>query len=162
MIQRLNDIKDYILNKRNFYNSGYANVSKPSGNNVIVDNNFQYVGIQDNLGNYFYIRSLKEVKYTPFVTGCRIQSYKTVTSCRMVAIGHNINEDILLLSILNDLSANRVSITSSNTEKTEVFYNETGNRKITDTLRSMTIVSVDFEIIDNVVVKDCELNPTTC
>lgn len=163
MVQELERLKSYILSKRNFYNDGFANVVKPSGNNVVYDGvNRLYVGISDNLGNYFYIRSLKKTTYTPFVQNCRIQSYKATTSCRIVSIVHNADEEKLLQSLVNDVSACRFSVKNSNSERTDVFFEEAGVREITNNLLNLCIVSVDFEIVNNINAKDCEINPLKC
>lgn len=48
MIARLNDIKDYILAKYSEFNTGFANVQKPDGTDVVMNQDRQYVGIRDD------------------------------------------------------------------------------------------------------------------
>ena len=162
MTGKLNDLKTYILAKYSEFNTGYANVEKPSGTDVIMDADRQYVGIRDDAGNYFYIRSLKDSRLTPRAQGCRVQYYERTTGCRIVALMRGASEENLALVLVEAVTRNGHTATRISTDRTEVFFAETGTRKLSDGLHKMTLVAVDFEVTDILSGKDCNLNLCTC
>jgi|694.fasta_scaffold03130_11 hypothetical protein len=162
MTGKLNDLKDYLLAKYSEWNTGFANVEKPSGTDVVMDTYRQYVGIRDDYGNYFYIRSLKDSRLTAQARGCRVQYYERTTSCRIVAIMRGSSEQNLSMVLVDAITRNGHTATRIVTERTEVFFAETGNRNITDGLRGLTLVAVDFEVNDILSGKDCNLLLCEC
>lgn len=159
-MDKLNEIKDYILLKNTFFNNGFANVVKPDNKNIVLDENErEYVGICDNLGNYFYLRSLKKSTYNKLANN----RYSKTTQCRIVVVGISLIDDILEQVIINSLVKNGCNISSSNLDKTSVFREETGTDNLTDIIRKMNIISIDFEIIEPVNHSNCgNLNPCKC
>lgn len=157
---QLNDIKTYLLAKYTSFNKGYANVSKPNQKNEVLDENEQqFAGINDQDGNFFYIRSLKACTYDAIKRGARTPYYKRTTQCRIVVIHHEANEEDIETILINSISSLGHTVTKIDTEKTRVFKEETG----TDLpYKHLTLVSCDFEIVDTVSTKNCELNPCNC
>lgn len=162
MTGQLNDLKTYLLDKYSEFNTGFANVEKPSGTDVVMNADRQYVGIRDDYGNYFYIRSLKDSRLTAQARGCRVQYYERTTACRIVAIMRGASEQNLSMVLVDAISRNGHTATRIVTERTEVFFAETGNRKITDGLRALTLVAVDFDVTDIMSAKDCNLLLCEC
>jgi hypothetical protein len=162
MIGKLNDLKDYLLAKYSEWNTGFANVEKPSGTDVVMDTYRQYVGIRDDYGNYFYIRSLKDSRLTAQARGCRVQYYERTTSCRIVAVMRGASEENIVMVLVDAISRNACTATRVLTERTQVFFEETGTRKITDGLHGLAVVAVDFDVTDIMSAKDCELNLCNC
>lgn len=159
-MQSLNDIKTYLLSKYTQFNVGYANVVKLQDSDILLDEDKQlYAGIEDTKGNYFYVRELKTATYDPMKRGVRVAYYKKTMPCRIVAVMVEGNADVLLKMLINGITAKRHFVTDSQTEATTVFKEETGKNL---TRKEMTIVSVDFEIIDIVTPKECSLNPCNC
>lgn len=160
MTDQLNDIKSYLLTKYTTFDTGFANVSKPNQTELIIDADGQsYCGIADNLGNYFYIRSLKSATYTPHQRSARIAYYDAVTQCRIVVIHHNANEENVLQLLINSVTAKGHRVTKSDCEATRVFTEETGAKLNTN---EFTLVSVDFEVTEIISSKNCTLNPCDC
>ena len=159
-MQQLTDIKDYILSKFDSFDNGFANVAKPNNSNIVHDDGMQnYVGIADNLGNYFYIRSLKEQNYSIIKRGGRAKYYERTTNCRIVIVHHDFNETDCLHIAMRSLSAKGHTLTASDTDKTRVFRNETG----TDlTANIHTIISADFTVRDVVTAINCETLNCDC
>ena len=158
--QQLNDIKTYLLAKYTSFNNGYANVSKPNQKDVVIDEDGQnFAGINDSEGNFFYLRSLKVASYDPQRRGAKIPFYKRTTQCRIVVIHTDANEEDIETILINSISSLGHTVTKIDTEKTRVFKEETG----TDLpYKHLTLVSCDFEIVDTVSTKNCELNPCNC
>lgn len=162
MTEKLNQIKTYLLSKYPIYNKGFANVEKPDGSEVIMDKNSMYCGIADNLGNYFYIRSLKDAILEPIGQGCRPSFYRRSTACRIVSIVKGGDDKNHELAIIEAISRNGGVVTRSVTSKTKVFNEETGNRKITDTLSNFSLILCEFQIVDKVSAKNCKLQICEC
>lgn len=152
---QLENIKAFLLANYPQYNTGFANVHKPSNKDVVLDDNFEYRGISDNNGNYFYIRSLKETRYSVLKYSCRPMTYRAVTSCRIVSIFHNIDEEQHLAILVDSISRLGHSVTRSVTERTQVFREEVGNEKISNNLANLHLCSVDFEVEEIVSLKKC-------
>ena len=152
---QLENIKQYLLQTYPQYNTGYANVHKPSNKDVVLDDNMEYRGITDNDGNYFYIRSLKETRYTATKYSCRPLSYQAVTSCRIVSIFHNVDEEEHMAILVDAISRLGHLVTRSVTERTQVFRDEVGNEKISNNLMNLHLCSVDFEVEELVTMKKC-------
>jgi len=160
MIDQLNDIKSYLLTKYTSFNTGFANVSKPNQTELIIDAEGQaFCGIADNLGNYFYIRSLKTTTYTPHKRSARIPYYDAVTPCRIVVIHHKASEEDIVTLMINSVSSKGHRVLKSDSEATRVFTEETGGKL---TSNDFTLVSVDFEINEIISSKNCTLNPCDC
>lgn len=162
MIETLENIKTYLLNKYPIYNVGFANVEKPDGSEVIIDQNSMYCGIADNLGNYFYIRSLKDATLEPIGQGCRPSFYRRNTSCRIVSIikgGDDVNHELAIIEAISRCGGVVSRCVSS---KTKVFYEETGDRKITDVLNNFSLILCEFQVVDKVSAKNCELQICKC
>jgi hypothetical protein len=160
MIEELENIKTHLLAKYNTFNKGYANVSKPNQTELIIDSDGQsFCGISDNEGNYFYIRSLKKSTYDPISRGARVAFYKRTTECRIVAIHLTASEEDIETILVNSVSSNAHVVTNTDKEKTRVFFDETGAKL---THKELTLVSCDFNVVDTVSTKNCELNPCDC
>ena len=159
---QLENIKAFLLANYPQYNTGFANVHKPSNKDVVLDDNFEYRGISDNNGNYFYIRSLKETRYSVLKYSCRPMTYRAVTSCRIVSIFHNIDEEQHLNILVDSISRLGHSVTRSVTERTQVFRDEVGNEKISNNLMNLHLCSVDFEVEEIVSLKKCPPNLCNC
>lgn len=161
-MKQLDNIKNYLLSKYPIYNDGFSNVDKPIGNEIVIDENNKYCGISDNLGNYFYIRSLKDASFSSITKGCRVLFYKRSTSCRIVSLikgGNDINHE---LAIIDAVSACGGIVTRSLTSKTKVFNEETGTQKITDNLKEFSLILCEFQIVDKVSSKNCQLQICEC
>ncbi len=157
---QLTNLKDYILANYPEYNKGFANVSKPDGTEIVIDENMNYAGIADNLGNYFYIRSLKEKSYKPFSRGCRVLSYEVTTKCRLVSIFHQKQDEAHLQNIINAISYMGHVVDKSDGERTKVFFDETGTRNMNDNLKNLSLLSIDFTVTELVSAKNCK--PPIC
>jgi hypothetical protein len=157
MIAQLEKIKDYLLATISEFNQGFANVSKPDGTDFVIDDNGIYRGISDQHGNYFYLRSLKESRYSKY----QRNSLQKTTSCRIVSILET-DEETHLMVILDALSngCQLNNITRSVTEKTQVFFEETGTRNINNWLNKVSLLSVDFDVTEIVSTKNCK--PQIC
>jgi hypothetical protein len=151
----LTDIKTYLLATYPQYNTGFANVHKPSNKDVVLDDNFEYRGISDANGNYFYIRSLKETRYSAQRYSCRPLSYRATTNCRIVSVFHNVDEEKHLAILVDAISRLGHLVTRSTTERTQVFRDEVGNEKIPNNLMNLHLCSVDFEVEELVNLKKC-------
>lgn len=162
MTAKLNAIKDYLLDKYSEFNAGYANVQKPNWTDVVMDTERQYVGIRDDRGNYFYIRSLKQATLSPRGQGCRVQFYERTTACRIVAVMRGAPEENIARVLVDAVSRHGCAATRIQTERTQVFFEETGTRKITDGLHGLNLVAVDFDVVDVMSAKDCNLNLCDC
>jgi len=162
MKQELENIKAYLLEKYTQYNQGFANVEKPNGTEIVLDDNNNYVGISDNKGNYFYIRSLKESSLEVMQRNCRPQFYKRTTKCRIVSILKNADEETHSLVLIEAVSRCGHDVTRSVTNKTQVFFEETGTRKINDSFKSLSLCLLDFDVVDRVDAKNCKLEICNC
>lgn len=160
MANKITEIKDYILVKYPQFNAGYANVCKPDGTDLILDENKQvYAGIDDSHGNHFYIRETKSDSFSPRARGARVAFYKRTKSCRIVAVYRDGDAETVLKMLINSISAQRHVVTKTYSESTQVFKEETGKQL---TNNDLTIVAVDFEVIEITSPKDCSLNPCNC
>jgi hypothetical protein len=83
------------------------------------------------------------------------------TSCRIVSILET-DEETHLMVILDALSngCQLNNITRSVTEKTQVFFEETGTRNINNWLNKVSLLSVDFDVTEIVSTKNCK--PQIC
>jgi len=161
MNEILENIKTYLLTKYSTFQHGHANVSKPNGSDVIIDSDGQtYAGIADNLGNYFYIRSLKETTYQPVRRGARIPYYEARTTCRIVASHTLADEADILQILLNSISSEGCTATSSDIERTRVFKTETG--KDPSVYELPTLVALNFDVIWISKTNNCSLTPCDC
>lgn len=159
----LDNIKATLLTRCPSYHQGFANVSKPDGTELILsEENNNYVGISDNLGNYFYLRQMKTASYSIAKMSARVQFYEARTQCRIISVYHNGNDDTILQILINAVSLNGGIVTNSNTEKTAVIKAETGKAAANINLNKLSIVSVDFDVIEIINSKNCELNPCNC
>lgn len=160
MITQLKDIKTYLLAKYTSFDRGYSNVSKPNDTDIILDDSGQqFAGISDTDGNFFYIRSMKTSTFDPIRRGARIAYYKRTTSCRIVAVHTDANEEDIEKLLINSVSALGHGVTKTDIERTRVFKEETGHDL---TRKELTMVSCDFEVVDTVTTMNCELNPCNC
>jgi len=157
---QLETIKDYLLANFTEYNQGFANVTKPNGTELIIDEFGNYSGISDNKGNYFYIREMKESNFRPFTRSCRVLAYEKTSKCRIVSLIHNANEDAHSQILIDSISFNGGVVTRSVSEKTQVFFEETGTRNITDTFKNVSLLLIDFEITELLSAKNCK--PLIC
>lgn len=158
--EELKNIKTYLLAKYKSFNKGYANVSKPNEKNEVLDEDGQlFAGISDQDGNFFYLRSLKSASYEPIKRGARVPYYKRTTQCKIVAIHSEASEADIETIIVNSITSLGHTVSKVDTEKTRVFKEETG-KDLTN--NNFTLVSCDFEIVDTVSSKNCELNPCNC
>lgn len=157
MITQLENIKDYLLTEYPQFNNGFANVTKPNGTEFVIDEHGIYRGISDQHGNYFYLRSLKESRYSKY----QRKSLRKVTTCRIVSIMKT-NEETHLQIILDAVSygCQLNNITRSVIEKTQVFFEETGTREMNNWLNSVSLLSVDFDVTEIVSTKNCK--PLIC
>lgn len=162
MIQQLNDIKDYLLTKYSQFHAGFANVEKPSGTDIVMDENGNYCGISDNKGNYFFIRSLKESRFEVQQRNCRPQYYRRSTNCRLISIMNGVNNEQHEMVLIEAVSRLGHAVTRTVTDRTQVFFEETGTRNITDGLKLLSLILVDFEVIEIVNAKDCKLELCEC
>jgi hypothetical protein len=158
----LDKIKTDLLTNYPQYNDGYANVSKPSGTEIVMDENGNYSGISDNKGNYFYIRDLKEATYRPFNRSCRVLSYEKTSTYRIVSITSGLNEEELQLALLTAISENGCVVSRSVSSKTQVFFEETGTRNITDSFKNVSLLLLDFEQTSLISAKNCKTLNCEC
>ena len=158
----LDKIKEDLLTNYPLFNDGYANVSKPNGTDIVMDENGNYSGISDNKGNYFYIRDLKESVYRPFTRSCRVLSYEVTKTYRIVCIARDVNEVELELALINAISENACVVSRTVSSKTQVFFEETGTKNITDTFKNVSLLLVDFEQTSLISAKNCKTLNCEC
>jgi len=86
---------------------------------------------------------------------------RKVTTCRIVSIMKT-NEETHLQIILDAVSygCQLNNITRSVIEKTQVFFEETGNRNMNNWIESVSLLSVDFDVTEIVSTKNCK--PLIC
>jgi len=157
------DIKELILERYPTFHNGYINVSIPEGKQVVINEDANtYVGISDNLGNYFYIRDLKKADYSPGKQGARVQYYRKTQQCRIVSVYHNGDEDAILQALISCLTKKGALVSSSITERTTVYKNETGMLPSPPILEKLSLVSVDFELVSIVNANDCDNELCNC
>ena len=162
MNEKLEAIKTYLLTKYDIYHNGYANVEKPNGTEIVIDENGQYAGITDNKGNYFYIRSLKESTLEATQRNCKPQFYKRVTKCRIVSIIRDAKENEHSLALIEAISRNGHEANRSVTNRTQVFFEETGTRKINDSINKLSLCLIDFDVVDIVSARSCKQEICKC
>lgn len=137
------------------YNEGYANVFKPSQKDIVINDAGDYCGIADNNGNYFYIRSLKETRYTPKYTSARPIAYNAKTTCRIVSVLHSDNPQAHVDALISAVSNAGHFLTRAVYENTLVFKEETGNDLTNLNTVGMSFVLVDFDVEEIVSAKKC-------
>lgn len=153
--QELEKIKDRILMLYPNYNTGFANVKKPVGGEMILDDANNYRGISDQYGNYFYIRSLKESTWKARKYSSRPLMYDVDTQCRLVSIHHDIDEELHESIIVSTLSLLGHPVSKTITERTQVWKQEVNNVEINNWLDTVHLLSVDFTVSQLISAKIC-------
>ena len=156
-------IRDNILAKYPAYNQGYINVSKPDGTQIVInDDSKTYAGISDSMGNYFYIYDRKQATYKPVRSNFRVQYYEKRTPCKLVSIYHNGDSENIALAMVSIITRTGCFVTKHNAEKTSVLFEETGEKKVSGKLEKISLVSIEFEVVETVSSKMCTLNLCNC
>lgn len=101
-------IKDFVLQRNTYFTTGFANVHQDpyTGRIVSDNNNIELItGINDNLGNYFYIRSEPAINYgysRNQLSGCKNSQDASYTGT-LVAIHKGADPKLLNLNLVNTL-----------------------------------------------------------
>jgi hypothetical protein len=156
-------LRNYILENYPLYDNGFADVMTPEGTNLIIDREgMEYKGIADTNGNFFYIKALGKIDYTPMVRGSRVMSYKATNLCRIVSMIKNVIDPNHIDLLVSAISMCNNEVKSINSEKTSVFFQETNTKKMSNELENISLISCDFEIVDLVSVKNCKQINCNC
>jgi len=156
-VNKLQVLRDYIIANYPLYDNGFSDVTSPEGTNLILSKDgFEYKGIADTNGNFFYIISLGKINYTPLVRGCRIMSYRATTSCKIVSMVKNVPEQSHIDLLVSAISMCGNEVKSINSEKTSVFFQETNTKKMSNELENISLISCEFEINQSLSVKNCK------
>ena len=162
-VNKLQVLRDYMIANYPLYDNGFANVANPDGTNLVLDKEgFEYKGIADTNGNFFYIISLGKISYTPLVRGCRVMSYKATTSCKIVSMVKNVPDQSHIDLLVSAISMCGNEVKTINSEKTNVFFQETNTRKMSNELENISLISCEFDIVQSVSVKNCKLINCEC
>jgi len=102
------NLRDYILQHNTYFNQGFSNCYQDDLTGYILqgesDEKFA-VGIDDRFGNYFYIRTETDIRYTerrPQLSDTS-RSLDETTKCYLVAVVDNARPKELVTSLLNTL-----------------------------------------------------------
>ena len=156
-VNKLQVLRDYIIASYPLYDNGFSDVTSPEGTNLILSKDgFEYKGIADTNGNFFYIISLGRINYTPLVRGCRIMSYRATTSCKIVSMVKNVPDQSHIDLLVSAISMCGNEVKSINSEKTTVFFQETNTKKMSNELENISLISCEFEINQSLSVKNCK------
>lgn len=151
----LESLRDSMLTDYKIYNKGFANVNKPDGTDVI-EGDGEYRGIEDSNGNYFYLRQLKEANYEPIGRGCKVLSYQRKTSCRAVSFIRKTDDDSHEMLLVTAISSAGHNVDKVVSDKTKVFYEETGTRNVNNQLEKVSLLYCDFTVTEVVSAKNCK------
>lgn len=101
-------LRNYLLAQHSWFTEGFANVFQDETTGLIMqgDSSEKFgVGIQDDFGNYFYIRTDSDIRYTdsrPQLSDTSRKLDETVR-CYLVAVVENARPKDLVQSLLNSL-----------------------------------------------------------
>lgn len=101
-------LRDFVLDKNRFFNQGFAGVFLDELTGLIYQGEGSEkfaVGIDDQFGNYFYIRNEANIDYTESRTQLSDNSrtLDETTKCYLVAVVDNADPKALVLCLLNTL-----------------------------------------------------------
>lgn len=153
--QLLNNLSDSILATYPQYNAGYFDVFKPADKDVVINSQGDYCGIADNNGNYFYIRQIREARYTPQAYSCRPIMYQASVTCRIVSVMRTSDYEGHLNALIYAVSKQGYNITRAVYENTLVFREETNTTKMTNALEGLSLILVDFNVSFNQTAHKC-------
>lgn len=151
-----------MLSDTPLYNAGYYDVFKPAQKDVVINDVGDYCGIADNNGNYFYIRQLREARYSPQKYSCRPINYLVSIQCRIVSVIRTKDYQAHLDSIIYSLTKQGHVLSRAVYEPTMVFREETGTTNMSLSLDGLSFVLVDFSVQYNQSAKNCPPQICTC
>jgi hypothetical protein len=140
------------------------------GKSDVSERDYDYIGITDNKGNYFYIRHKDDEiipkTSAPLRTSCT-PNKESAPTCRLVAILHNYpdkyNLDNVITAELENVDFStytgfenkiRVEVTSSLLNPFSVIEEESnGKKKSFD--HKMTIIAIDFTLFYQIELNKC-------
>jgi len=173
MQTELNILKEYILSTNKYFNSGFINVYFDSSASIYLSSEKQDLtpfGIDDRLGNYFYIRSLGNIKYRYSRNQLSIcqNSQEVSQEFRLISIVNNgINYKMIecLLNSILTFQTFEIQVNSSNDLIESIIrneYNYLKKEKINSILMNLgnkKIISIDFLIKTDFYPSKCECKP---
>lgn len=173
-----------VLKHNNVYFDTYGvnGLQLKTGEVISFDDNGEkkYIGVSDNVGTSFYIRS--EPKITYETTDRKMSSLRKINNaiktCRLVAFSfkadEKINSEILVNKLVNDLTLIKftgldinkpeITIKGSNASCIDNFVNELKKEDATD-IPNFICISIDFELrYYDPSCNDCDVNsmPDEC
>jgi hypothetical protein len=160
--QQLKALCDQILADYPLYNAGYYDVFKPSQKDVVINDVGDYCGIADNNGNYFYIRQLREARYSPQKYSCRPINYQVTIQCRIVSVIRTSDYQAHLDALIYSLTKQGHVLSRAVYEPTSVFREETGTTNMSLSLDDLSLVLADFTISYNESAKYCPPQICNC
>ncbi len=160
--QLLNNLSDSILATYPQYNAGYVDVFKPADKDVVINSQGDYCGIADNNGNYFYIRQLREARYSPQKYSCRPINYQVTIQCRIVSVIRTSDYQAHLDALIYSLTKQGHVLSRAVYEPTSVFREETGTTNMSLSLEGLSLVLADFTISYNESAKNCPPQICNC
>lgn len=175
----LNTLTDYILSKNSYLDKGYYNAYKDDDTKQVFvdkDSGDKYsVFLNDNKGNYFYIRDNGRIKnnasFSQRITDCsspRLTYQDTLDAYIVLILESKYDPYIVMNNIRNTLSGYsdlNVILKDTETNKETVVSSEMSGAKAEDLksalqrLKGKTVLRMRMDIIKIVIPNDCILNP---
>jgi len=172
----LDKVRDCILANNKYFCEGYSNVWRDEQTNQILTmkaDQYKVVFPNDTLGDYFYLRNDGNIVFNPsaenLISDCIDSAYDTNITVNLVAIMDNADPEELLSNLLTTIQyceGFRTNLVSASTNPSTIITNELLNLADADIQAALqrnkrTIVSLTFNMIDAIVIKDpsCIENP---
>lgn len=154
--QRLNSLRDYILEKNAYLNSGYVNAILTE-DGVLAPANGELISVfpADYLGNYFYIRDTQKASFVPdqaYINDCQRGFRRNGQYTILVAVV-DADADLLssnILTSLLDFSSEEISLNSIVADQTQVIMQELGKSQKADIEKALrnidgqTLIAITF------------------
>lgn len=163
----LNDVKEAILLQYPAFSAGYAyaKLYEDRGMCVQVESNgeLQWVGINDIMGNYFYIRigaDIASEKVPSFSDGVR--AIQEVYPCILIAVYKGGDELEIKDALTALLLQAKLRIRKQSVDRVAILAGEfkglrKGNiERMTSRLKNMTLVRVEFDVLRTFQSETCE------
>lgn len=157
-LEILKEIADTVFRvSKIFRNSFYAGYKEVNTSMIVTKEKggIYPLLVNDNLNNYFYIRSNSDIKYTRN-KGIDCVSYLSQMDCKLVAIV-NTDENYQLLELLKFALNNcdDISIRSGSLNTENIIRNELSGvdkeiiQRLLKRVGNISVVSIDFTVYDN-------------
>lgn len=129
--------------------NGVAYAQKVYNKNEIIDKDGKvYVGITDTKGNYFYLLDSRSTTYTKLGgNNCR-NRYQARRNVVAVFVVKKLELELFVPIIISTISNNGGLITSSNTDSSSVYQNQTGDDSPRIDFNYWSIFSISFSVND--------------